>query len=80
MDMLLKCVQGSYMNEADVLEPDWQESFYGSNYGLLLGIKRERDPWDVFWTVTGVGCEGWKVRSVDGLPNQNGRLCRVQSG
>ncbi|POS80195.1 FAD binding domain protein [Diaporthe helianthi] len=24
---------GTYMNEADINEPDWQQAFYGDNYG-----------------------------------------------
>ena len=37
-----------YMNEADVLEDDWQQAFYGSNYGRLLDIKRAYDPSGIF--------------------------------
>jgi FAD/FMN-containing dehydrogenase len=68
---------GSYMNEGDRLEPDLQQSFYGPNYEELLAVKRKFDPDDVFWAATAVGSEGWAVRSVDGLPNENGHLCRV---
>ncbi|KAF2179309.1 FAD-binding domain-containing protein [Zopfia rhizophila CBS 207.26] len=31
---------GTYMNEADVYEVDYQKSFYGENYGRLLSIKK----------------------------------------
>lgn len=68
---------GSYMNEADRLEPGFQSSFYGNNYPRLLEIKRKYDPDDVFWAVNAVGSEGWEVRSVDGLPTEDGPLCRV---
>ncbi|KAI0006746.1 hypothetical protein F4779DRAFT_629628 [Xylariaceae sp. FL0662B] len=69
---------GSYMNEGDPGEPDWQQAFYGANYPRLLEIKRARDPWGVFWAPTTVGSEGWAVDPVDGYPNsQNGRLCQV---
>jgi len=72
---------GSYMNEGDPGEPDWQQAFYGSKYGELLRIKRRRDPWGVFWAATTVGSEGWEVVTLDGYPrSQNGRLCRVQQG
>ncbi|KAF2445021.1 FAD/FMN-containing isoamyl alcohol oxidase-like protein MreA [Karstenula rhodostoma CBS 690.94] len=67
---------GAYMNEADTEEPDFQESFYGNNYNRLLGIKKERDPWGVFYAVTGVGSDEWRVEGIDGLPTQQGRLCR----
>jgi hypothetical protein len=68
---------GAYLNEADRLEPNWQQSFWGDKYSKLLAIKKEIDPKDVFWAVNAVGSEGWVVESVDGLPNENGRLCRV---
>ncbi|KAK3938316.1 hypothetical protein QBC46DRAFT_441054 [Diplogelasinospora grovesii] len=72
---------GAYFNEADLQEPNWQESFFGTNYDRLLGIKRQRDPWQLFWAPTTVGSEGWEVRTADGLPTltQNGRLCRTAS-
>lgn len=68
---------GAYFNEADVLEPDWQRSFFGENYDALARIKRRRDPWHVFWAPTTPGSEAWAVRVPDELPTQNGRLCRV---
>ncbi|KAI0870466.1 hypothetical protein GGS24DRAFT_510790 [Hypoxylon argillaceum] len=69
---------GSYMNEGDPGEPNWQQAFYGANYERLLEIKRKWDPTGVFWAPTTVGSEGWAVQVVDGYPNsQNGRLCRV---
>ncbi|KAI1161971.1 hypothetical protein F5B18DRAFT_653107 [Nemania serpens] len=69
---------GSYMNEGDPGEPNWQQAFYGAHYGRLLDIKRKWDPTGVFWAPTTVGSEGWAVQVVDGYPNsQNGRLCRV---
>lgn len=70
---------GSYMNEGDPGEPDWQATYFGHNYPRLLDIKRDTDPWGVFWAPTTVGSEDWEVRVVDGYPNsQNGRLCRVK--
>ncbi|OCL12223.1 FAD binding domain-containing protein [Glonium stellatum] len=68
---------GSYMNEADVSEPDWQQSFYGYHYPRLLSIKKRRDPYDLFWVPTGVGSEGWEVRAPGAAPQQDGKLCRV---
>ncbi|KAG8162028.1 hypothetical protein KVR01_007793 [Diaporthe batatas] len=59
---------GTYLNEASVGEPDWQESFYGGFYPRLSEIKRKWDPKDVFYAVHDGG---------QGLPTQNGRLCRV---
>ncbi|KAK0617778.1 hypothetical protein B0T17DRAFT_495718 [Bombardia bombarda] len=71
---------GAYFNEAGgELEPDWQHSFFGTNYDKLLKVKRERDPWGVFWAPATVGSESWAVELAvqGGLKNQNGRLCRV---
>lgn len=69
---------GTYLNEASVGEPDWQESFYGGNYPRLTEIKRKWDPNDVFYAVTAVGSERWKVQDGDlGFETANGRLCRV---
>ncbi|KAK0547405.1 hypothetical protein OC846_004035 [Tilletia horrida] len=34
---------GGYINEANPLEPNWQKTFYGSNYNRLLSIKRKYD-------------------------------------
>ena len=71
---------GAYVNEADVLEPEWQATFFGDKYKRLALVKRERDPWGLFWAVKLPGSERWEVEDEDGLPTQNGRLCLVQSG
>jgi len=69
---------GSYGNEANVVEPDWQSSFYGTQYERLLEVKRKWDPRGLFYATTAVGSEGWEVRDEDwGTQTQNGRLCRV---
>ncbi|KAI8937694.1 hypothetical protein NX059_005395 [Plenodomus lindquistii] len=69
---------GTYLNEASVEEPDWQESFYGGYYGRLSEIKRKWDPKDVFYATTAVGSERWVVKDGEqGVQTQNGRLCRV---
>ncbi|KAF2200496.1 FAD binding domain-containing protein [Delitschia confertaspora ATCC 74209] len=69
---------GSYLAEADRLEPDFGQAFWGTKYPRLLKLKAQLDPHDVFFAATSVGSERWKVESVDGLPNENGRLCRVE--
>lgn len=70
---------GAYMNEGDPGEPDWKQAFFGSNYERLLEVKRDRDPWGVFWAATTVGSDEWEVRTEDGYPrSQNGRLCRTR--
>ena len=35
---------GTYVNEADYAEADWQHTFWGANYERLLAIKRTYDP------------------------------------
>ncbi|KAK5112178.1 hypothetical protein LTR85_011611 [Meristemomyces frigidus] len=66
---------GSYLGESDRLEPDFQWAFYGSFYPRLLALKKQYDPRNLLWAATAVGSEFFEVQSVDGLPNENGRLC-----
>ncbi|OHW97357.1 FAD binding domain-containing protein [Colletotrichum incanum] len=69
---------GSYLAESDRMEPNFQQSFYGdSKYPRLLELKRKWDPEDVFYAATVVGSEFWTVKTADGLPHENGRLCRI---
>lgn len=69
---------GAYLNEANIMEPGWQESFYGTQYARLLELKRKWDPKGVLYATTAVGSEGWEVRDGDqGTQTQNGRLCRL---
>jgi FAD/FMN-containing dehydrogenase len=49
---------GSYVNETDYFEPDWQRTFWGENYERLLAIKRKYDPDGVFVCHHCVGSEG----------------------
>ncbi|KAI0138180.1 FAD-binding domain-containing protein [Hypoxylon sp. NC0597] len=60
---------GSYVNENNPAEPDWQHSFWGENYDRLFRIKREVDPLDVLWCHPCVGNERWKEIGY--------QLCRV---
>jgi len=50
---------GTYMNEADAEDPNWQESFYGANYPKQLAIKKLYDPSGVWYAKTAVGSEYW---------------------
>ncbi|KFY07729.1 hypothetical protein V492_06885 [Pseudogymnoascus sp. VKM F-4246] len=70
---------GSYLAESDILEPDFQQSFYGKAYDRLLKLKKQFDPKDVFYAQTAVGSEFWEVVTADGLPSGNGKLCKVQN-
>ncbi|KAG9228708.1 FAD binding domain-containing protein [Amylocarpus encephaloides] len=60
---------GSYVNEGDVNEVDWQHAFWGSNYPRLLRIKEKWDPKRVFYARSTPGTEGWAEIN-------DGRLCR----
>lgn len=70
---------GAYASEADILEPDFQQSFYGSaKYERLYNFKQQIDPTGLFYAHKAVGSEDWYVTGQsEGLPTQNGRLCRV---
>ncbi|KAF7290557.1 FAD-binding domain-containing protein [Mycena indigotica] len=51
---------GAYLNEADVYEPDWEQSFWGAHYTELLSIKMKYDPDRLLdcWQ-----CVGWSSES-----------------
>ncbi|KAE9409751.1 FAD-binding domain-containing protein [Gymnopus androsaceus JB14] len=48
---------GAYMNEANVYEPNYEQTFWGDNYPQLLAIKQKYDPSSLLdcWR-----CVGWK--------------------
>jgi hypothetical protein len=73
---------GSYQNEVSVephdnvtsnrhkgnaYEPNFQQSFFGSNYPRLVDIKKQVDPFHMFWCLSCVNSEG--------LSEINGQLC-----
>ncbi|CAE6490663.1 unnamed protein product [Rhizoctonia solani] len=62
---------GAYQNEADVSEPDHENSFWGSNYDRLVSIKKKYDPKGLLecWH-----CVNWK-----GASNERYQ-CYTQSG
>ncbi len=60
---------GAYMNEGDPHQPDWQTTFYGSNYAELKEVKKRYDPGGLFYATAAIGSEAWAVAS-------DGRLCR----
>lgn len=61
---------GSYVNEADFRQPNFQTAFWGENYQKLLSIKKKWDPTDLFYATVGVGSEAWTVKT-------DGRMCRA---
>jgi FAD/FMN-containing dehydrogenase len=50
---------GSYVAEGDFFDEGWRESFWGSNYARLLGVKDKYDPDGLFFVHHGVGSERW---------------------
>lgn len=72
---------GAYGNEADIAEPNWQQSFWGDNYPRLLQIKQKYDPGMLFYVHHGVGTEGWAIDDNgiigNGVQSTDGPLCRV---
>lgn len=72
---------GAYLNEADPTEPNFQQSYFGEDtYERLLRVKGKYDPTDLFYAHQAVGSDAWYITDqIDGLPTQNGRLCRVSS-
>jgi FAD/FMN-containing dehydrogenase len=55
---------GSYVNETDYFEPNWQREFWGENYARLAQIKQKYDPEGLFYCHHCVGSELW---SADGM-------------
>ncbi|KAJ5725465.1 FAD binding domain-containing protein [Penicillium malachiteum] len=51
---------GAYLNEASYLEPDWEQTYFGSFYDRLLEVKNQYDPTHIFdcWK-----CVGWRGES-----------------
>ncbi|RYO84833.1 hypothetical protein DL762_005455 [Monosporascus cannonballus] len=50
---------GAYLNEASAYEPNFQQSFWGSNYPRLYKIKQKWDPKGIFLARKTVGSEDW---------------------
>ena len=60
---------GSYVAESNFFEPNWQTSYWGTNYPRLLAIKQSYDPTGLFFVRHGVGSEAW---SDDGFARATG--------
>lgn len=50
---------GSYVSESNFFEKNWQQSFWGTNYPRLAGVKEQYDPQGLFFVHHGVGSEEW---------------------
>ncbi|AIT09033.1 FAD-binding protein [Candidatus Francisella endociliophora] len=60
MIMALVPKAGTYANEADYFQKDWQKVFWGNNYNQLLKIKNKYDPSGLFYCHHCVGREYWQ--------------------
>lgn len=49
---------GTYLNECNFAEPEWQKQFYGENYEALKDVKNRWDKRDFLMLL-----RGWGVRS-----------------
>lgn len=58
----------SYIHEGDANEPNWQETYWGTNYARLRELKRKLDPKGVFYAKTTPGTEDWA--------ELDGKLCK----
>lgn len=70
---------GAYLSQSDYMEPNFQQSFWGSNYGRLYSLKQQYDPLGVFYAHQIVGSENWQMSEniYGNLPSQNSKLCRA---
>ena len=50
---------GSYSNEGNYFQDNWQQEFWGANYDRLLRVKKKYDPTNLFTVHKGVGSEGY---------------------
>lgn len=50
---------GTYANESDYFQKNWQQDFWGKNYKQLLEIKQTYDPEGLFYCHHCVGSEKW---------------------
>ncbi|KAH8655369.1 FAD binding domain-containing protein [Xylariales sp. PMI_506] len=48
---------GAYLNEAHYLEPDWEQTYFGSFYDRLVAVKNKYDPTHIFDCYK---CVGWR--------------------
>ncbi len=50
---------GSYVNETDYFQENWQREFWDENYPRLLAIKQKYEPAGLFSCHHCVGSERW---------------------
>jgi hypothetical protein len=57
------------VTQAYPLEPNWKQTFWGSNYEKLSHLKSKYDPDMVFWVTPGINADLMEVREE--------RVCKV---
>jgi len=62
---------GTYVNEADYFQQNWQQAFWGENYARLLLIKNKYDPAGIFYCHHCVGSEYWSADGMCRLKNNH---------
>ncbi|KAF9975822.1 hypothetical protein BGZ73_000363 [Actinomortierella ambigua] len=55
---------GTYLNEADPNEPNFQQNFFGTNYPRLRAIKNKYDPYGMWICRRCVGSEDWDADQI----------------
>lgn len=55
---------GTYANEADYFQKNWQQDFWGDNYSRLLSVKQKYDPQGLFYCHHCVGSEFWNDKGM----------------
>jgi hypothetical protein len=65
---------GAYVNEAWIGNPDWKNTYWGTNYPKLSEIKSKFDPEMVFYVTPGINADHMVYNKEDG------RLCKVEPG
>jgi hypothetical protein len=69
----------TYLDEASVMHPAWQDSFYGSHYSKSSETKKKYDPRDVFYATMAISSDRWRVEvGEQGVQTQNGKRVRSE--
>lgn len=61
---------GSYANEGDPTEPNFQQTFFGAKHAISLQVKNKFDLMSVFWCESCVGSENWSTAGWDGSASE----------